>query len=266
MPVAGCSFRFSTAVVRRPGRSVVRGLRAVNRGMPDWDRFRTEHRAYVRALEAAGVEVLELGALEEFPDSVFIEDAALCLPEGIVLLKPGAPSRTAEAGALGRDLASLGFEVTPGDSAGHIDGGDVLVTDSMVLVGLSQRTDRAGFEWLKAVLERWGYAVHAVHTPAEVLHFKSDCCVLDSDTVLASRRLAEAPCFEPFRVLTVPSGEEAAANSVRINDTVLAPSGFPATTDLLLREGYAVETVPVSQANLLDGGLSCMSLRWQQRK
>lgn len=266
MPVAGRSYRFSHALVRPPGRSVARGLRAVNHGTPDWNRFRAEHRAYVGALERAGLEVIVLGALEEFPDSVFIEDDALCLPEGFVLLRPGAPSRTGEARALGHDLTGLGFEVTPCESGGHIDGGDVLVTDSMVLVGLSQRTDRAGFQWLKAVLERWGYAVHAVRTPAAVLHFKSDCCVLDSGTVLASRRLADAACFEPFRVLTVPSGEEAAANSVRINATVLVPRGFPATTDLLLREGYVVETVPVSQANLLDGGLSCMSLRWQQRK
>jgi dimethylargininase len=129
------------------------------------------------------------------------------------------------------------------------------------LVGLSERTDRRGFEWLKSELEALGYSVHAVRTPEGVLHFKSDCCVLDSDTVLATYRLSAAECFAPFRVLTVPRGEEAAANSVRINDTVLVPAGFPATAALLGKEGYAVETVAVSQASLLDGGLSCMSLR-----
>jgi len=262
---AGLSYRFSGAIVRQPGRSVAAGLRAVDRGSPDFERFRAEHEAYVRALERAGLSVVSLGAREEFPDSVFIEDDALCLPEGILLLKPGAPSRSAEADALGRDLEGVGIEVVPLDGSGSIDGGDVLVTDSVVLVGLSSRTDRAGFEWLKSVLEGWDYEVSAVQTPAGVLHFKSDCCVLDGATILATQRLSGAACFDAFRVLTVPEGEEAAANSIRVNDRVLVPEGFPQTAGLLAREGYRVETVPVSQAALLDGGLSCMSLRCGQQ-
>lgn len=258
----GFCYRFSRAIVRQPGRSAAAGLRAVDRGSPDFGRFRAEHEGYVHALERAGLSVVSLGAREEFPDSVFIEDDALCLPEGVLLLKPGAPSRSGEATALGRDLADMGIDVLPCDCSGSIDGGDVLVTDSVVLVGLSSRTDRAGFEWLKSVLGGWGYAVSAVQTPDAVLHFKSDCCVLDGHTVLATRRLSEAACFARFRVLPVPDGEEAAANCVRVNDTVLVPAGFPRTADLLAREGYAVLPVPVSQANLLDGGLSCMSLRW----
>jgi dimethylargininase len=156
----------------------------------------------------------------------------------------------------------LGFDAVSCDCSGSIDGGDVLVTDAMVLVGLSERTDRIGFEWLKNVLELWGYPVRAVRTPDGVLHFKSDCCVLDGTTILATRRLSGAACFDSFRVLTVPDGEDAAANCVRVNGMVLVPAGFPKTAELLAREGYAVEAVPVSQANLLDGGLSCMSLRW----
>jgi len=112
------------------------------------------------------------------------------------------------------------------------------------------------------VLAAWGYTALAVHTPDDVLHFKSDCCVLDSTTILATSRLAAAECFAKFRVLTVPAGEEAAANSIRVNDRVLVPAGFPATAALLSRENFAIETLRVSQAALLDGGLSCMSLRF----
>lgn len=260
-PIPDFSYRFSAAIAREPGRSVTRGIRATDRGAPDLARFRLEHRDYVRALERAGVQVTVLSALETHPDSVFIEDAALCLPEATVMLRPGAPSRTSEATALAVELANLGHTVIACDADGFVDGGDILVTDSVVLVGLSERTDRRGFEWLKSVLEGWGYPVQAVRTPDGVLHFKSDCCALDSGTVLATYRLSGAACFSPFRVLTVPRGEEAAANSVRVNDTVLVPAGFPATAELIAREGYAVQTVAVSQASLLDGGLSCMSLR-----
>jgi dimethylargininase len=261
MPIRGFSYRFSAAIVREPGQSVARGIRATDQGPPDFERFRLEHREYIRALERAGVQVTVLRALEAYPDSVFIEDAALCLPEGIVMLRPGALSRTGEAVALSTTLADLGHEVIACESDGFIDGGDILATESAILVGLSERTNRRGFEWLKSLLESWGYPVQAVRTPEGILHFKSDSCVLDSDTVLATYRLAGADSFTSFKVLTVPRGEESAANSIRINDTVLVPAGFPATAELIAREGYAVETVAVSQASLLDGGLSCMSLR-----
>jgi dimethylargininase len=261
MPDEGFSYRFSSAIVRQPGRSVVSGLRLIDRGAPDFERFLAEHREYVRALERAGLRVTVLDALEAFPDSVFIEDAALCLPEGIVMLRPGAPSRTGEAQPLAETLAALGHEIIHCGSGGFIDGGDILMTDSVILLGLSARTDRRGLEWLKTVLEGWGYPVQAVHTPGGVLHFKSACCLTDSDTILATDRLCGAECLAGFRVLTVPRGEEAAANCVRVNDTLLVPAGYPATAELLVREGYDVVTVAVSQPNLLDGGLSCMSLR-----
>jgi dimethylargininase len=89
--------------------------------------------------------------------------------------------------------------------------------------------------------------------------------LLDSETILATSRLSGAECFASFRMLTVPSGEEAAANSVRVNDKVLVPAGYPATAELITRAGYAVEVVRADQAALLDGGLSCMSLRFAHR-
>jgi dimethylargininase len=260
----GLSYCFTHAIARAPARSIGEGLRAVDRGTPEIERFETEHRAYLRALQAAGLDVTVLDAQESFPDSVFIEDAALCLPEGALILKPGASPRTGESEALAPELSRLGLETYRHHSNGFIDGGDILVTDSAVLVGLSSRTNKAGFEWLESVLERWEYKVLAVETPEQVLHFKSDCCVLDSTTVLATSRLSQEACFKSFNVLTVPTGEEAAANSIRVNDTVLIPAGFPATAEMLALEGYTIETVPVTQASLLDGGLSCMSLRFSR--
>jgi dimethylargininase len=262
MPSEGLSYQFAQAVARQPSQSVVQGLRATDRGTPNIERFQAEHKAYISALERAGLKVTVLGAEEAFPDSVFIEDAALCLPQGTVILRPGAPSRTGEGELVATDLAGLGHKIHHNDSEGFIDGGDILVTDSAILVGLSKRTNQDGFDWLKTVLAAWGYTALAVHTPDNVLHFKSDCCVLDSNTILATSRLSGAECFANFRVLTVPAGEEAAANSIRVNDKVLLPAGYPATAALLSRENFAIETLRVSQAALLDGGLSCMSLRF----
>lgn len=258
---AGLSYRFDRAITRRPGQSVVNGIRARDRGTPDLQRFLEEHATYIDALERAGLAVTVLPALEDYPDSVFVEDAALCFPEGIVMTHPGAPSRTGEAALLADDLQQSGYQLICNDSGKPIDGGDVLLTDARVLVGLSERTRPDGFAWLRSILEPWGYAVSAVETPRQVLHLKSDCSVLDSDTILLTNRLAGEDCFRSYRTIVVPRGEEAAANSIRVNDVVLVPEGFPETASLLTSKGYRVEAVPVSQPALLDGGLSCMSLR-----
>lgn len=263
MPVReGLSYRFTRAIVRPPGKSVVDGLRDVYRGKPDHGVYLSEHGTYVKALEQAGLEVYTLPALEAFPDSVFVEDTALCLPEGIVILRPGAPSRRGEADAMAADCQALGLEIHRLGGEGTVDGGDILVTDREVLVGASERTDQAGFDALREILGNWDYTARLVETPAAVLHFKSDCSVLGPNTVLATHRLSNAPGFESYEVLEVPRGEEAAANSIRVNDTVLVPEGFPATADLISAAGHSVKTLPATQAALLDGGLSCQSLRF----
>ncbi len=101
-----------------------------------------------------------------------------------------------------------------------------------------------------------------VQTPSGVLHLKSDCSLLDEDTVLATARLAASGVFEGFHVVTVPSGEEGAANAVRINDRVLISDAFPRTADLLTRSGYRIDPLPTREIAKIDAGLSCMSLRW----
>lgn len=117
-------FHFNRAIVREPGRSVVRGLRNDASAMPDFDGVMHEHRAYVAALRAAGLAVDVLPALENFPDSVFVEDPALVFSEGAIVLRPGAPSRRDEAEAMSAALSSR-FERVLAIERGHADGGDI---------------------------------------------------------------------------------------------------------------------------------------------
>ena len=258
----GLGYRFERAIVRRPGRSVTDGLRAEDRGAPDHATYLREHAAYVRALQDAGVDVITLPALQNFPDSVFVEDTALALPEGIVILTPGAPSRRGEALVMAGDARRLGLAVHWPENRGTVDGGDVLITEREVLVGRSERSDGAGIDALERLLTSLGYRVRAVQTPPGVLHFKSDCSLLGPDTVLATPRLAAGGAFADYRVIETPGGEEAAANAIRVNDVVLVAEGFPRTAERLGAAGFEVVTVPASQAALLDGGLSCQSLRF----
>ena len=145
-------FRFERAVVREPAPSVVDGLSSA-RTVPDFDRLALEHRAYVSALAAAGVEVEVLAPLPDFPDSVFVEDAAFVLPEGAILLRPGAPSRAGEAAAIAPDIERH-FRPVDSVESGMIDGGDILILPDAILVGLSARTDREGAEHFAGAVGR----------------------------------------------------------------------------------------------------------------
>lgn len=255
-------FDFSSAIVREPGESVIRGIRSDPDAVPDFDRIRAEHAAYVTALGAAGLSVEILPPLEQFPDSVFVEDPALVFPEGAILLRPGAPTRLGESDAM-RGVLLRHFQrllELKGDE--YADGGDVLVTPGLIFIGMSARTNRAGAQTLLEKLGQLGRKARIVETPAAVLHFKTAVSLMDEDTILATRPMAESGIFERFKIIVVPTGEEAAANALRVNDIVMVGDCFPRTIDLIAKEGFEVRPLAVTGIGKLDAGLSCMSLRW----
>lgn len=255
------SYRFTHALTRLPGQSVTQGLRAEDTGTPDLALMRRHHADYVAALRSTGAEVIELAPLEAFPDSVFVEDTALCLAQGVVLMRPGAPSRMGEVAEMAPSLRAVFGELRE-ITVGHIEGGDVVVTEREILVGRSARTDAEGIAALRAVTADWGPRVREVITPPGVLHFKTDCALLDADTILATERLAATGCFADYRVIHTAPGEEAAANVIRFNDIVLMPAGFPRTAEMLDGAGYKVVEIDNSECAKLDGGMSCLSLRF----
>ncbi|MGV3519470.1 dimethylarginine dimethylaminohydrolase family protein [Luteitalea sp.] len=292
--------RFTHAIVRRPADSAVNGLRAVDRGAPDVDALRREHAAYVDTLTRLGLTVDVLDPLEAHPDSVFVEDPALVFPEAAILLRPGAPSRLGETAALEPVLRSRFAQVralgeagergegSGGDAEGEIggchgsadigtgerpepsrdsdvgfaDGGDVLLTCGAVYIGLSARTDLAGATRLARILASLGRRAVIVTPPPGVLHLKTGCSLLDDETVLATRAVADASLFPGLATVVVPEGEEAVANALCVNGTVLIAAGFPRTADLLAGRGYDVRDLRLDEVMKLDSGLSCMSLRW----
>lgn len=257
-------YEFNAAIVREPARSVVNGLRADDRGNPTFDGVKAEHAAYIAALRAAGVEVTVLPALEDFPDSIFVEDPALVFPEGAILLRPGAETRVHETAEIAPALKRMFESVLDLPSPGFADGGDVLTTPKSVMIGLSARTDRAGAKGLIASLAKLGRKGEIVQTPEGVLHFKSDCSLLDSETMLSTKRLARSGVFKGFREVLIPEGEEPAANALRVNDVVMVGADYPRTIEMLDKLGYKVVALKTTEIGKIDAGLSCMSLRWHR--
>lgn len=260
------STQFTHAITRRPSASVTQGLRAVDTGTPDLALMQAHHADYIAALRRTGATVIELPPLDAYPDAVFVEDTALCLPQGAVVMRPGAPSRLGEAAEMAPHLRALYTEVVAitGPEA-HIEGGDILVTEREILVGRSARTNAAGIAELTRLVAPWGHSVREVHTPPGVLHFKTDCSLLDADTILSTRRLSASGCFDGYKVIDVPDGEEAAANTIRFNDLVLMPTGFSRTRDTISAAGFTVYEIGNSECAKLDGGMSCLSLRFTPR-
>lgn len=256
------SFEFSSAITRRPAATIAAGLRAEDIGNPDLDGMLAAHAAYVAALRSTGADVIELEPLAEFPDAQFVEDTALCLPQGAILMRPGAPSRLGEVAQIAATIRACFTDVREINGPGHVEGGDILVTGREILVGRSDRTDAAGVAELAEITSEWGHSLREVFTPEGVLHFKTDCSLMDAETILSTRRLADSGCFDGYRVLHVPEGEEAAANAIRFNNLVLMAAGFPRTAELLDKSGYQVVEIDNSDCAKLDGGMSCLSLRF----
>lgn len=255
-------FDFTHAIARAPGRSVVHGLRDGAGADPDFEALTGEHRAYVSALQAAGIEVELLPAEEDFPDSIFVEDAALVFGAGAILLKPGAESRAGEA-ALITPVLKRRFDTVLALEEGHVDGGDVLVTPHGVVVGLSHRTDKAGAEALGMHLVRLGQKPLIASTPTGILHFKTGCGMIDEETVLVAPAMADCPAFAGLRILVTPAGEEGAANVLRVRDRLFIGAQWPRSRDLIERLGVETSPLAVSEIGKVDAGLSCMSLRWR---
>lgn len=259
MPV----WTFDEALLRTPAKSVVNGLRAGEHDDPLYDLIKAEHDAYAAALTEAGVHVTILPPLPAYPDSVFVEDPAITLEAGAILLRPGAPSRRGESAVLLPELERRFDTVLHLPGTGFVEGGDVLVTPSKILIGLSDRTNLDGARDLKSCLERFGHKSVIVETPRDVLHFKSDCSLIAEETILTTKRLSQSGFFDEFKQLIIHDCEEGAANALRINDTIFVGSNYPRTIEMLDREGHLVEPLRTSEIFKLDAGLSCMSLRWR---
>ncbi|MFN8394624.1 MAG: arginine deiminase family protein [Bacteroidia bacterium] len=253
--------RFTRAIVRKPGRSLVHGITTADLGVPDYDLALRQHAAYVDALRKCGLAITELPALEEFPDSTFVEDVALCTRVGAVVTNPGAASRNGERAhiraALEEHFATMGEIAAPGT----LDAGDVMMVGDHFYIGLSARTNADGAAQLITILRAWGMDGEAVPLQ-EVLHLKTGVTYMERGNMLVSGEFVHREVFAKFHRAVVPAIEAYAANCLWINDRILIPDGFPQVAAALASLGYDLIPLDMSEYQKIDGGLSCLSLRF----
>jgi len=252
---------FDHAIVRRPGSSLVNGLSDANLGKPDFSLAEKQHQRYVEALRSCQVKVDELNPLENFPDSTFVEDVALLTPHYAIVTNPGAPSRNGEPQAMLEPLKEYYKELEFIQRPGTLDAGDVMMVGSHFFIGLSQRTNALGAQQLIDILKAHGLTGSVVSL-RDVLHLKTGVAYLEHETMLVCGEFVSHPDFQKYKLIEIPETESYAANSIWVNDRVLMPLGYPISSQKVQAAGYEVLEIDVSEFKKVDGGLSCLSLRF----
>jgi dimethylargininase len=252
---------FKNAIVRRPGKSLVNGIGPGTLGNVDYENAIIQHDDYIAALRKTAVEVTILEPLEIYPDSCFVEDTAILTQRVAVITNPGAHSRKGEEASIKKTLNYFYDNIETIKSPGTIEGGDVMMVGDYFYVGLSARTNEDGAGQFLDFLRKYGYDGTVVNLK-EILHLKTGLSYLENNNLLISGEFIENPIFKDFNRIVIPEDEGYAANCIWMNDFVIVPSGYPKTKKSIKALGYNIIEVDTSEYRKLDGGLSCLSLRF----
>lgn len=256
--------KFNHVIVRRPCKAMTEGITSgMYPGKPDYELALKEHDAYIEALKQCDVDVTVLPADERYPDSCFVEDPALITRACAIITNPGAESRNGEK----EEIIGAIRKFFPEDKIEHIvapgtlEGGDVMMVGDHFFVGRSARTNEEGIRQLTEILAKYGMTCSEVPL-YEVLHLKTGVNYLENNNMLVSGEFIEKPDFEGYNKTIIPEEEAYAANCIWVNDTVIVPTGYPAVLKAVQDMGYKTLLVDTSEYRKLDGGLSCLSLRF----
>ena len=254
--------KFSHIIARTPAKSLIHGLTSANLGKPDYQKALDQHNNYIRALQQCDVDITLLPADERFPDSVFVEDVALCTPHCAIITRPGAESRRNETeiiiDTIERFYPNKVEKIT---APGTVEAGDIMMVEDHYYIGLSARTNQEGANQMIAILQKYGLTGSVV-TLEKVLHLKTGLAYLENNNLLAAGEFITKPEFQHLNIIEIPEQESYAANCIWVNERVIMPAGYPITKAKIEALGYQVIEVDTSEYRKVDGGVSCMSLRF----
>ena len=255
---------YTKAIVRAPGRNFASGLTSVDLGAPVLERALQQHEAYCEALETCGLEIIRLDPDERYPDSTFVEDTAVLTQHGAIITRPGAPSRLGEIDSIAPILREHYRELHSISAPGTVDGGDVCEAGEHFFIGVSQRTNEEGARQLARWLDSVGYSSSLIDIRglSNILHLKSGLAYLGGKHLVVIEALRSHKAFFSYDLIRLNSGEEYAANCLSLNGGVLIANGFPLIKQELDHLGYQTIALDMSEFQKMDGGLSCLSLRF----
>ena len=253
--------KFTRAIVRTPASSMVDGLTSANLGKPNFEIALSQHKAYTNALKECGLEVIVLPPDDQYPDSTFVEDTALLTPHCAIIMNPGAPSRRGEIKSIEATLGNYFSKLERVQPPGTADAGDIMMVGTHFFIGLSERTNLEGARQIIQIIEK--HEMTGITIPVgDSLHLKSGVGYIENNTLVATGGFIERSEFSNFTIVKVDEDESYAANCLWINNTVLTAAGFSKTKELIAHKGYRIVILDMSEFRKIDGGLSCLSLRF----
>jgi dimethylargininase len=253
---------FTEAIVRIPGRNFAQGLTAVQLGVPRFEQVLAQHAEYCAALRGCGLTVTTLEADLDHPDSTFVEDTAVVTARSAMLTRPGARSREGEVAAMRPVLRRFFPALGEIEAPGTLDGGDICEVGNHFFLGVSQRTNEEGARQLATHLASEGYTSEVIDVRGiqSTLHLKSGVSYIGENTLVVIEEMARM--FSGYELIVVVREESYAANCVRVNDRVLVAAGSPRLVGELRERGFSPLELDMSEFQKMDGGLSCLSLRF----
>lgn len=255
---------FKNAIVRIPGQSLINGITsAPELGAPNYEKALKQHNEYIQALENCGVTVIKLDPMEEFPDSCFVEDTAVLTPKCAIISNPGATTRQKESFFMVDTIKhfykkeQIVYIKTPGT----MEGGDVMMVGNHFYIGMSARTNAEGCRQFIKILNKFGHTGSVVPL-SKLLHLKTGLSYIENNNLLVAGEFVEKDDFKNFNRMIVSEDEAYSANCIWVNGKVLVPAGYEKTAQAIRNLGYDILIVDTSEYCKIDGGLSCLSLRF----
>ena len=249
----------TTAIVRQPTPNFAEGLTTADLSQPNYPLMCRQHQQYIAALQQLGLELIVLEPLPDYPDAHFVEDTAVITPELAVITRPGAPSRRGETAAI-QPILSQYRPLAHIEPPGFLEGGDVLLVEKHLFIGLSERTNESGAEQLGRYLEPHGYTWSTIPV-GEGLHLKSSLNYVGDNILLVTADFAANAPLVGYEMIIVETAESYVANTLLINDMLFMLRGFLKLRVWLERLGRPIIELNISESQKMDGGLTCLSLR-----
>ena len=255
---------FTRAIVRPPGQNFSNGLTTASLGAPALSVALRQHEAYCEALQSCGLLLTRLPPDEQHPDSTFVEDTAVLTARCAIVTRPGAESRRGEVPAIEEELLKSFGGVAKIETPGTLDGGDICEAGNHFFIGISERTNDEGARQLAEILRTHGYSSKFIdiRNVKGILHLKSGIAYLGSNQLVVIDELAELDAFRKCELIRVKPGEDYSANCIEVNGSILVAQGYAQLREQLERKGFATVSVEMSEFQKMDGGLSCLSLRY----
>ena len=252
---------FKHAIVRTVSENFQYGLTTSKLGKPDYNKALIQHSNYIKALVNCGLKILTLETDDKFPDSTFVEDTAVINEDLAIIANLGATSRKGEEIEIRKVLSEFYKNVESIEKPGTLDGGDVLRVDDRYFVGISERTNQLGALQLKEILKKYGYICSLIKLK-EALHLKTGVAYIGDKNLIVSGEFIDNDLFQDYNKIKVDEDESYAANCIRVNNYVLIADGYEKLTNSISSRGYEVLKLDMSEFRKMDGGLSCLSLRF----